>query len=64
MYMQKLEVNKKQNVRSWTRINWLRMSLMANSCEQGNEPLRSIRDGEFLTNSKTVLSKNTYASWC
>jgi hypothetical protein len=32
----------------WTGFIWLRQEPMVGSCERGNEPLSSIKGGEFL----------------
>jgi len=39
---------RKWDVRVWTGSRWLRIGLVAGTCECGNEPSGSIKCGEFL----------------
>ena len=32
----------------WTGASWFRIALVAGTCERSNEPLDSIKSGEFL----------------
>jgi hypothetical protein len=35
-------------MKMWTGFVWLRIGTMAGTCEHGNEPMGSIKDGEFI----------------
>jgi hypothetical protein len=39
---------KKWDGEAWTGLLWLRIGQVAGACECGNEPLSSIKCGEFL----------------
>jgi hypothetical protein len=44
---------RKWDVGAWTGLIWLREGIVGISCECGNEPLGSIKCGEFLDQLRT-----------
>jgi len=42
------QILKKWSVKMWTGFIWLRIRISGGLCEHGNEPLGSVKGGEFL----------------